>query len=449
MSQHDEVLVVEDDDALRDLLCEELEDAGYDVDTAGSLKVARRSLDRHPPALVVSDLRLADGEGIDLLADTSSIDPAPGFVMITAYGSVGTAVRALKAGADDFLTKPLDVDHLLVSVSRVLEHHRTRAEVRRYRSMLDENGFHGLLGHSEPMRSLVEQIRMVAGASGPVLILGESGTGKELVARALHAQGTRREGPFLAVNCAGVPAELLESEFFGHVAGAFTGARGDRRGLFDEADGGVLFLDEIGDMPASLQAKLLRVLQDGKIRPVGGKQDHRVDVRVIAATHQDLDRLRDEGRFREDLYFRLETFIIYVPPLRERDDDVELLTGRFLRRCAAAQGREAPGVGKDVLQRLADYPFPGNVRELQNAVERAVTFCRGDALKVEHLPARMRRNDLDALPLNRSDTAIAPLADVARRHVRQVVDKTGGNKRRAASLMGISRRTLYRYLDDR
>jgi DNA-binding NtrC family response regulator len=448
MTMRARILIVEDDDALRDLLREELEDAGYEVETGGSLNVARKSLDEQMPELVVSDLRLPDGEGMDLLGDTASVDPAPGFVMITAYGSVGTAVRALKAGADDFLTKPLDVDHLLVSVSRVLEHHRTRAEVRRYRSMLDENGFHGLIGHSEAMRVLVEQIRTVAGANGPILILGESGTGKELVARAVHSESNRCDGPFLAVNCAGVPAELLESEFFGHVAGAFTGAAGNRRGLFDEADGGILFLDEIGDMPASMQAKLLRVLQDGRIRPVGGKQDHHVDVRVVAATHQDLDRLRNEGRFREDLYFRLETFILHVPPLRERDDDVELLTGRFLRRCAAAQGREAPGVGKEVLRRLGEYSFPGNVRELQNAVERAVTFCRGEVIGAEHLPSRMRGNESEARAFGQSKTGIVPLAEVARRHVRQAVSKTGGNKRRAASLLGISRRTLYRYLDE-
>ncbi|HET7569171.1 MAG TPA: sigma-54 dependent transcriptional regulator [Gammaproteobacteria bacterium] len=454
MSRREHVLIVEDDASLSALIREELEDAGYRVKTAASVKATQDALHRHPPALVLSDLRLPDGDGMTLLQTARRLDPPPAFVMITAYGSVNTAVQALKAGADDFLTKPLDVDHLLVSIGRALEHHRARAQVRHFRSLLDESGFHGLLGHSPPMRTLFEQIRVVAEAQGPVLIVGESGVGKELVARALHAESARRDGPFLAVNCASIPGELLESEFFGHRAGAFTGAAGARRGLFDQADAGVLFLDEIGDMPAPLQAKLLRVLQDGRIRPVGGREDHQVDVRVVTATHRDLDALRWDGRFREDLYFRLEAFIIRVPPLRERGDDVDLLAGRFLQRYAAALGRDAPDISPAVLQRFGDYPFPGNVRELQNAVERAVTFCRDSELKLEHLPARMRRAnaaraDAEMLPEPlRAGSAPAPLADVTRRYVRHVLDQTQGNKRRAAALLGISRRTLYRYLDE-
>jgi DNA-binding NtrC family response regulator len=449
MSRIESILVVEDDPGLRALLSEELEDAGYRTEAAESLAAARASLGRRVPALVLSDLRLPDGEGGELLSVARECDPRPAFVMVTAYGSVNTAVQALKAGADDFLTKPLDVDHLLVSVARALEHHRTRAEVRHFRSLLDENGFHGLLGHSPPMRALIEQIRMIAEANAPVLVVGESGTGKELVARALHAESNLRDGPFMAVNCAGVPAELLESEFFGHVAGAFTGATASHRGLFDQADGGVLFLDEIGDMPAPLQAKLLRVLQDGRIRPVGGKSDHQVDVRVVAATHQDLEALRKDGRFREDLYFRLETFIIRVPPLRERGEDVELLTGRFLQRYAASLGREAPDVSPAVMRRLNDYYFPGNVRELQNAIERAVTFCRESAVQLEHLPARVRGANGDGARNDNSDDSvpILTLAEMSRRHVQNVLQRTQGNKRRAAALLGISRRTLYRYLD--
>ncbi|HET7587311.1 MAG TPA: sigma-54 dependent transcriptional regulator [Gammaproteobacteria bacterium] len=452
MNGGERVLLVEDDASLAALLREELEDAGYRVAAVKSVEAAHANLLRRPPALILSDLRLPDGEGLEVLADARSRDPSPAFVMITAYGSVSTAVQALKAGADDFLTKPVDIDHLLVSVARALEHHRTRAEVRHFRSLLDENGFHGLLGHSPPMRALAEQIRMVAEAYGPVLIVGESGTGKELVARALHAESERRDGRFMAVNCAGVPAELLESEFFGHVAGAFTGATASRGGLFDQADGGTLFLDEIGDMPASLQAKLLRVLQDGRIRPVGGRNDHQVDVRIIAATHQDLEVLRRDGRFRDDLYFRLETFIIRVPPLRERGDDVELLAGRFLQRYAAALGREAPGVSPAVLECLGGYPFPGNVRELQNAIERAVTFCRERRIGVEHLPARLRGHTADkngeSLPTVLEDAAPVTLAEITRRYVRHVLQHTQGNKRRAAKLLGISRRTLYRYLQE-
>lgn len=445
------VLIVEDDAPLRDMLREELVDAGYTVVAADAIATARAQLTADDPALIISDLRLPDGDGMALLQMAQSMGSSPAFIMITAYGTVGTAVQALKAGAHDFLTKPLDVDHLLVSVERVLEQQRVQAQLRRYQKLLGDDGFHGLLGRSKPMQILVDNIRMVAESQAPVLIVGESGTGKELVARALHAESVRRSGPFMAVNGAGVPAELLESEFFGHVAGAFTGANVTHRGLFDQADGGTLFLDEIGDMPAPLQAKLLRVLQDGRIRPVGAKREHQVDVRVVAATHQDLDALRAQGDFREDLYFRLETFVLSLPPLRERGDDIELLAGRFLQRYAAASGRDAPEVAPAVLRCLTQYRFPGNVRELQNIIERAITFCRSGHLVVEHLPERLHNAALVANDVagGKAQQPVATLAEVSYRHVRDVLERTDGNKRQAAALLGISRKTLYRYLEQR
>ncbi len=301
---------------------------------------------------------------------------------------------------------------------------------------------------------------MVARAQGPVLINGESGTGKELVARALHAESDRAEGPFLAVNCAGIPQELLESEFFGHAAGAFTGANKARKGLLQEAQKGSLLLDEIGEMPLALQAKLLRALQDGSIRPVGQDTEVQVDVRIFAATHRDLKQKVEQGSFREDLYYRLETFALQIPALRERDDDLELMAQQFVRQIAMTQGKPVKGFSVAALSLIRSYSFPGNVRELQNVVERAVAFCDSDWIEPQHLPSRL----LDALsPISDGTTQttdnsdkeqrllagnlLPTLDELQQRYVHMVLDEVNGNKRRAAALLGIGRRTLYRWLE--
>jgi two-component system, NtrC family, response regulator AtoC len=384
------VLVVEDDGALAGLLVEELEDAGLAVRSAGTAEEARTMLAEWPADLVVSDIRLPGADGLELLSHVRGLHAAPAFLVITGFGTVRQAVECLKAGADDFLTKPLDLEHLRLSVSRALETRRLRREVMRFRELVARDGFHGMIGRSRAMRVLFDQVRSLARGHGPVLVVGESGVGKELVARAIHAESERSAGPFVAVNCAGIPETLLESEFFGHTKGAFTGAGAARKGLFEEADGGTLLLDEIGEMPASLQAKLLRVLQDGRFRPVGGSRERRVDVRVVAATNQDLESAMREGRFREDLYFRLETFVLRVPPLRERGGDLELLAAHFLQRFSVQLGKPVRGFSADALALIRRHPFPGNVRELQNAVERAVTFADGPTVHVRHLPARAR-----------------------------------------------------------
>ena len=340
----DLILLVEDDDALAELLDEELTAAGYATVVAGRAQDACAQLAAAKPALVISDLRLPDGDGMAVLAAAREQPQPPAFLIVTAFGSIDQAVAALKAGADDFLTKPLDFDHLLLSVERLLERQRMRREVRRFRAMLDAEDYHGLVGRSRAMLRLFDRIAHVASADGPVLILGESGTGKELVARAIHAESARAEGPFVAVNCAGIPTDLMESEFFGHVAGAFTGARQARAGLFAEAAGGTLLLDEIGEMPLALQAKLLRVLEDGSARAVGSDSERHLDVRVLAATHQDLpERVRTQA-FRADLYFRLETFTLQVPPLRERGTDIDHLAEVFLQRQAERAGRPLEGI---------------------------------------------------------------------------------------------------------
>ena len=450
------ILIVEDDEHLRRLVAEELSDAGFRAHGVRAADAALNKLAKARVDLIVSDLRLPGENGLRLLQRVRTMPDPPAFVMITAFGSIPQAVEALKAGADDFLTKPLNLEHLVLAIRRALDTRRLRSEVDRFQELLGDRGFHGMIGRSAPMRRLYDQIRTVAAASGPVLITGDSGTGKELVARALHAESSRAAKPFVAVNCAGVPRELLESEFFGHTANAFTGAGRARAGLLVEADGGTLLLDEIVEMPMTLQAKLLRVLQDGRVRPVGAERERRTDVRILAATNRDLDRAVRENQVREDLFYRLETYTLHVPSLRDREDDLERLAAHFLARFAAVRGREIRGFSPAALDTIRRYPFPGNVRELENAVERAVTFCDGPEIEPTHLPERVRRSTAVTERRRRTappapfltDGELPSLQEIERRYIHHVLKHTGGNKRRAATLLGIGRRTLYRRLED-
>ncbi|MCS3903250.1 DNA-binding NtrC family response regulator [Methylohalomonas lacus] len=455
------ILIVEDDEALRSLLEEELGDAGYQVSSVMDAESAWSHLQQHPVTLVLSDLRLPGADGIELLLKSKQLASPPGFIIITAFGTVEQAVDALKQGADDFLTKPLKLDHLRLSAERVIQTKRLQDEVRHYRKLLAEEGFHGMVGRSEPIHKLVDNIRQIARAAGPVLIIGESGTGKELVAQAVHKESERADKPFVAVNCAGIPPELLESELFGHVAGAFTGAQKARKGLFAEADGGTLLLDEIGEMPLEMQSKLLRILQDGQIRPVGANREVAVDVRIIAATNRSLEQEVSEKRFREDLYYRLETFTLKVPALRDRGDDIELLTAHFINRFNAHLRKQIHGIRPAALERLKGYSFPGNVRELSNAIERAVTFCQKEEIDVDDLPERLRASQAgqarnQSLEDNVGDgghqllkgNELPTLEELEQRYIQYVLDQLDGNKRRAAELLGIGRRTLYRRLEN-
>ncbi len=452
------IMVVEDDHSLAELLVEELESEGHRVESHSSAEVAIKAMDEFEPDVVVSDLQLPGVDGLQLLEQVRARHAAPAVLMISAFGTVDKAVAALKAGADNFLTKPLDMDHFTLSVERLLANRKLQDEVQRFRKVLKRDAFHDIEGSSRPMRVLFDRITQIARADGPVLVSGESGTGKDLVARAIHAESPRAEKPFLAVNCAGVPAELLESEFFGHAEGAFSGAERERAGLFREADGGTLFLDEIGEMPAPLQAKLLRALQDGRIRPVGADREHVVDVRLIAATNINLTEKVSAGEFREDLYYRLEAFQLEVPPLRERREDLDLLSMSFLARFAAARDRPARRLSEKAQAAMHAYPWPGNVRELKNAMERAVTFCESEEIGPEHLPERIRKAPASqaapgaqaaAFPAELLEGDMLPsLDELRRRYVNYVLERVNGNKRRAAALLGVGRRTLYRWLEE-
>lgn len=444
-----QVTVVEDDPGLRELLQEELESCGYQVKAFESAEQALQHHVEDKPDLVISDIRLPGISGMQLLPKLKAWDPAPAVLLITAFASVNEAVAALKQGADDFITKPLDLEHLLLNVKRLLEHRALYLEVNQYRQQQKAKTF-GLVGNSRSMRQLYHQIEHIAPADGAVLIQGESGTGKELVAKALHQAGPRHDKTFLAINCAGIPAELMESEFFGHAAGAYTGAKLARAGLLKEAQGGSLLLDEIGEMPVSLQAKLLRVLQEGTMRPVGSDKEEAVDVRILAATHQDLEQRIIDGSFRADLFYRLETFTIKVPPLRERGEDLELLADYFLQQLRQSHSKQVQGIAPAALDCLYQYPFAGNVRELQNAIERAYTFCQDKHIGLADLPQRIRES-ASAVPVvtNELDPKNWPsLQQIQQQYVAQVLEHTDGNKQKAAQILGITRRTLYRWLED-
>ncbi len=459
MNQMESIVLVEDDRDLRELLQEELEAEGYQVIACGDAEQGKQLLATQAVDLLISDLRLPGADGLSLLPSLASSDSPPAVLIITAFGSVQQAVKALQAGADDFLTKPLEMDHFLLTVSRLLDNRKLRHEVQHYRSLLAVEQFNGMIGQSPAMQQLFQQIRQIAAAEGPVLVQGESGTGKELVARALHDQSSRRDGPYMVVNCGGIPSELMESEFFGHAAGAFTGARSQRAGLFQQANGGSLLLDELGEMPLALQAKLLRVLQDGKVRPVGSDHEIQLDVRIIAATNRNLTEAVADGSFREDLFYRLETFGLQVPPLRARGEDILKLTEFFLTRFNARQKQSIKGFSDAALVLLQQYSFPGNIRELQNAVERAATFCDTVLIEAHHLPQRIREQT--GAPLLPANTAVIPqqrnqpadadalptLETVQRQYIHQVLAATDGNKRRAADILGITRRTLYRWIE--
>jgi two-component system response regulator HydG len=445
------VLVVDDHVEMARVIADRLADAGYAVDVASGGEEGRRLALERLPDVVVTDLRMERLDGLDLLDAVKAADASVPVLVMTAFGAIDSAIAAIKRGAYHYFTKPFQLEEVVVWIERALADRRLRDEHRALQRLAAErSGFGAMVGRSPAMRALYDLVERVARSPAPVLVRGESGTGKELVARALHFEGPRRDRPFVAMNCTALPETLLESELFGHARGAFTGAVAARRGLLTEADGGTLFLDEVGDMPPSLQAKLLRVLEDGEVRPVGADAARKVDVRVIGATHQDLEARVASGAFRADLFYRLNVVAIAVPPLRARPEDVPLLIERFLAE-ARARNPSSPvsRLTPDAVTALAGCPWPGNVRELENVVERLVVVGRGETAGLDDLQAlapHLFGNapvplvGARARPLDR----IMTLRQLEDEYIAWVLAQCAGSKARAAELLGIDVSTLYR-----
>ncbi len=434
------ILVVDDEPAQRELVAGFLRKRGFEVAEAAGGEIALQRFSREPFDLVLTDQRMPDLSGLDLLRRLRALTPEAAVIVMTAYGTIETAVDAIKAGAADYLGKPLNLDELLHRIEQVRERQRLLGENRELREALRErHRVEGIVADSGRMQEVLSLVRRVAGSDATVLIRGESGTGKELIARAIHHASSRAAGPFVAVSCAALPEGLLESELFGHEKGAFTGAHAARKGRFELADGGTLFLDEIGDLAPGLQVKLLRVLQERAFERVGGTRTLAADVRVLAATHRALEALVRDGRFRDDLYYRINVVTILLPPLRERREDLPPLIDHFLRRFAEKNVKPIRGLTRDARDALLRYDYPGNVRELENLIERAVVLTRDEVIGARDLPL-----SLDA-PAPEDDAPaglVATVEGLERRMIRDALGRAGGVQTRAAELLGISERVL-------
>jgi DNA-binding NtrC family response regulator len=441
------ILVVEDDVAMAQLLEEGLGRRGFTVKAFHSAADALASMAHAEFDAVVTDLNMKGLDGLQLCERIVSGYPGTPVVVVTAFGSMDTAIRAMRAGAYDFITKPFELEALSLTLVRAVQHKNLKEEVKRLRDEIGTaKGLSTLVGESTAMKEVRALLTRIADSDTSVLISGESGTGKEVVARAIHEQSRRRAGPFVAINCAAMPEALLESELFGHSKGAFTDARATRAGLFTRAQGGTLFLDEIGEMPIGLQPKLLRALQERKIRPVGSDEEVAFDARIISATNRDLESAIEDKRFREDLYFRINVINVHLPPLRVRGNDVLQLAQSFVRQFAEKSGKRVSGLSSPAAERLLGYSWPGNVRELQNVVERAVALTTFEQITVEDLPEKVR-TPRPGETIMASEEALIPLDEVERRHILRVLGAVGGHRTQAAKILGLDRKTLYRKLE--
>ncbi len=436
------VLVVDDDDTMRDILEMRLRKWGFDVVLAGHAREAVELADRLAPELVVSDVVMPEMSGLELIRELKGADPNRPVILITAHGTVEMAVEAIKSGAVDFLTKPLNYSNLKAVLDQACRDHDLLLRSRRLSSDLEsDTGFGVFTGQSPQMREVYELIEGLAESEASVLIHGESGTGKELVARTIHELSARSKGPFIAVNAAAIPRELMESEVFGHERGAFTGAIEEGIGCFELADGGTLFLDEISEMPLQLQPKLLRVLDEARFRRVGGAREISVDTRTLSATNRDPRESVRQGQLREDLYYRLNVLSLYLPPLRERDGDVPLLAQHFLELFGRKHGISSPAIRDETMGMLERYRWPGNVREFRNIIERATILARGDWIEPPHLPPYIRRPD-DRPPEELVVTPGFTAAEVEKHLILQTLDETGDNKAETARRLGLNVKTI-------
>ncbi len=445
------ILVVDDEENIRLVLRTLLKKHGFDVEVADSGEAALALVDAFDPDVILTDVRMPRMGGLDMLATLKAKQHPATVIVMSAYGNVDLAIEAMKAGAYDYVSKPFKPDEIVLALRKAEERETLRRENRALREQIHkENQFESILAKSKEMLDIFRTITKIADFKTTVLITGESGTGKELVARAIHARSSRTAAPFVAINCGAIPENLLESELFGHRRGAFTDATTDRRGLFEEAHGGTLFLDEIGELPLNLQVKLLRVVQEARIRRLGDTKDIEVDVRLIAATHRDLTADVKAGRFREDLFYRINVLLIHIPPLRSRREDVSLLIDHFILRNNARLGTRIRGVSTEVRKLLLEYAWPGNVRELENTIERAMVLAETEVLGLVDLPERIR-DALDPvqvhlasgeLSIKRTSTAIEQIL------IRRALQKTKGNRTRAADLLEISHRALLYKIKD-
>jgi len=444
MRSRSQLLIVDDDTAMREMLASLFRDRGYAVEEAASAAEALERADQQCFDVALSDIRMPGKTGIEMVGELRARLPETPVVLMTAFGSIDSAVESMRAGAFDYITKPFEPDAVVLTIERALERRVLEEENRRLRRALDQtSSFGDLIGESPAMREIFALVRKVANSSSSVLITGESGTGKEVVARTIHYSGIRADKPFVPINCTAIPEGLLESELFGHVRGAFTGAHTTKQGLFEKANGGTLFLDEIGDMSLPLQGKLLRVLQDREVRAVGGTQVTKVNLRLITATNKDLTAEMEAGNFREDLYYRIDVIDLRVPSLRERLTDIPELAAAVTARFASRMGMATPAISDEAMTLLATHDYPGNVRELENVIERALTLCDGGTIRPEDIELRGSPSQFEeTVPPHRPGTLPEALDDIERASIRRALEEARYNKTAAARALGISFRAL-------
>jgi DNA-binding NtrC family response regulator len=443
------ILIVDDDREMCQFLADLLGEEGYAVETVhdGPSALAKYRTDSFD--LIITDLMMPRMRGTELVRQLKEIDAHVLVLLITAFGSIESAVEAMHAGAFHYITKPFRTDEILLQVKRALEQRSLRSEVERLRKEVQGRyQFENIIGQSKGMQDIFDLVAHIRDLAANVLIVGESGTGKEMIARAIHQNSARAERSFVALNCAAIPETLLESELFGYVRGAFTDARKDRRGLFQAANGGVLFLDEISEIPLNLQAKLLRIIEDKEVRPLGADQGEKVDTRLVSACNRDPEQLVQEGQFRQDLYYRLNVIRIDLPPLRERTEDIPMLVEHFMRKFSDQTHRKLDGIEPEALTALLNYRWPGNVRELEHTIERAVLLGKGSQIVLQDFPPSLVARNDGVMPVSAAVTKSYTLKDLEREYIMRVMETVRGNKTEAAKTLGVDRTTLYRKLEE-
>ncbi len=440
------VLVVDDDLEMCTLLSDVLKAEGFSVATTGDSLEASKTIKREEVDLIITDLRMKGLKGLDLLEEAKKLLPLTPVIIITAFGTIESAIQAIKMGAFDYITKPFQMDELILTVKKALENRFLKKEIVRLKKEVESRyQFHLLIGKSPSMQKIYDLVERISDTSANILISGESGTGKELVAKSIHYNGSRKNGPFIAVNCAAIPETLLESELFGYKKGAFTDAKTDKRGLVFEANEGTLFLDEVTEIPYALQAKLLRVIEERNVRPLGDTNSYPVNVKIISATNSNIKSLIQQGRFREDLYYRLKVIDIELPSLRERKEDIPLLVKHFFDKFNNELKKGISGISEDALKVLLNYSWPGNVRELENVIQRAITLAQHEVILPEDLPSF---EEWAENPFEKALREGYTLDRLEKEYIRKVLIKLGGNKSRASEILGLDRKTLYRKLEE-